>query len=276
VFSKVSIGCFVWLFGCGGLKSYNSTDTGDGETDRYADDADTPSAPDDTASSDSIRYPSGIQSSILLYTGHGGAVSADPTGRGGFNAISDHWNSIGWNTEVSDTFPDTPSLDAYRMVGLMAPGFSDTMAFTELEVIKLKTLLHGGARVVVFAEEDTCDNPHLNTLLAELEVSIRFNGDGMGLNSIVYDADITPNQQLTDGVTTVRFTDPCYLDPNDGTVLASRRRADDNRVFMAVERPKQAGDVVVLGDLQVLDDSGALLLENNLFLAENLASVVPE
>ncbi len=275
MFSNALVWCSVWLLGCGGLKSYNSMDTGNSGTDGISGDADGTAPQDDTAGVNSIRYPSDIQTSILLFTGNGGAVSADPTRRGGLNAISDHWNTIGWDTQVSETLPETSDLDAYRMVGLMAPGFSDTMAFSELQVVKLKTLLHGGARVVVFAEENSCDNPHLNTLLAELEVSIRFDGDGMGLNSIVYNAEITPNQQTTHGVQTVRFTDPCYLNANDGTVLASRRRADDNQVFMAVERPQQAGDVVVIGDLQILDDSGALLLENNLDLAENLASVVP-
>ena len=274
--NKAFIACSTFLIGCSGLKSYNSTDTGLNENDRRTGDEDGVESSDDADDPESIQYPSDTQSSILLYTGHGGAVSRGPTGRGGFNVISDHWSGLGWTTDVLETFPETSALGEYRMVGLMAPGFSDTVAFTELDIIKLESLIQAGTRVVVFAEENACDNPHLNTLLAALDVSIRFTGEGMGLNSIVYDAEITENQQLTHEVNAIRFTDPCYLDASDATVLASRRHGDQNRVFMAVERPGQAGDVVVMGDFQILDDSGVLLQENNLTLSENLASVLPE
>lgn len=276
MFNKALFFCSTWLLGCGGLKSYNATDTGLSETDGRTGDEDGAESSDDTDNSDVIQYPNDTQRSILLYTGHGGATTRGPTGRGGFNVISDHWRGLDWTTDILDTFPETSALGAYRMVGLMSPGFSDTMAFTELDIIKLETVIEAGTRVVVFAEENACDNPHLNTLLAALDVSIRFTGEGMGLNSIVYDADITTGEQVTDTVSAIRFTDPCYLDANDGTVLASRRRGDQNHVFMAVERPGQAGDVVVLGDFQILDDSGVLLQENNLTLSENLASVLPE
>ena len=135
MFNKALIACSTWLLGCGGLKSYNSTDTGLSGSDRLAGDEDGSESSDDADDADTIQYPDETQRSILLYTGHGGATRRGPTGRGGFNVISDHWSGLGWTTDTLDTFPETSALDAYRMVGLMSPGFTDTIAFTESHVL---------------------------------------------------------------------------------------------------------------------------------------------
>ena len=122
MFSKLLIGLCTWLTACGGLTPDKPGDSGSTGAEASSDDTQMPSTEDDTANPGNINYPSSIQNSILLYTGHGGSTSAESTGRGGFYTISDHWDTLGWNTHKLETFPEVTDLDFYRMAGLMAPG----------------------------------------------------------------------------------------------------------------------------------------------------------
>jgi hypothetical protein len=210
-------------------------------------------AGDDTAADDSgegIVYPDGDR--ILMYYGNGG-FTTDIAGTGSFDAIGEVWKvTFGWNTDSYDHWPD--NIESYRLIALIAPGWSGVVPFDEKSVALLRAALDRGTRVVVVAEREGCKRTTetVNPLLAALGVSWTMTG-GAGDNfSIVETNAVSSEHQMTQNVTELRMIDPCWADQGSSTILA----ADEENNFISVaERPGNAGDVVFLGDITILDDT---------------------
>ncbi len=215
--------------------------------------------------------------SILLYNGHGGPDGLDPYGWGVFHSIiNNHWGDAhDWNVHWRASLPDSDGFDYYRLVALIGPGASADEAFEEADRIKIRRTLDNGTRVVLFADRDTCDNPHTDALLEELGVSMRLTGEGAGVRLQVSDATVKEGHQITEGVSSVYLEDPCYISKGSATALITWDRGEDKYVLAAVERPGTGGDVVIIGDFQIMDDSGNFYESDNHTLVDNLATVVP-
>jgi hypothetical protein len=277
---------FAAVLGCGlsALKPVDAALTGDtsttdrgGPADADADaDADGDADADADGDSD-ITYPNEDMNSILLYFGHGGADGSDPYGWGSFETVIPiHWaDQFGWNTHWREDLPDSSGIAFYRMIGLMAPGSRGEIEFDANDVYVLQAALDQGTRVVLFTDRGACGSTATKSLMGELGVSMRPSTDGEGTRSIVEDAEIVAGHQVTRGVSSLSMRDPCFIDTWDATVLASRVRDDQTRVYIASERPGSAGDVVIVGDFEMFDDSDHLGLSENRRLIDNLATVGP-
>ena len=275
---------FYWLFlafGCG-LEPWAQNDSGRdnwSNDDRGAADADTDVDADTDADSD-ITYPTDDMNSILLYSGHGGPGGDGAGGWGVFHSvITPHWRDThDWNVHWQASLPDTDGFEYYRMVGLMGPGSTDDQAFSEADRIKLRRTLDNGTRIVLFADFGSCDNPHTAALLESLGVSIRLTelGAGQRLQVPIDEITIKEGHQITQGVSSLKLEDPCYVSKGEsGTALITWNRGSEQFTLAAVERPGEGGEVVVIGDFQLLDDSGNFYEEDNHVLVDNLATIVP-
>jgi hypothetical protein len=214
---------------------------------------------------------------ILLYSGHGGPDGLDPYNWGVFNTIiANHWQDAhDWFAYWQPNLPETDGFTYYRMIGLMGPGSTAQPPFGESDRIKLRRTLDSGTRIVLFADRDSCSNTATDGLLEELGVTMRLRGDGAGTRLVVEDAEVKSGHQITKGVSSVYLVDPCYISKGDATALITWERDGDTRVLAAVERPGNGGDVVIIGDFQILDDSGNFYQADNHTLVDNLATIVP-
>lgn len=271
---------WLWLaIGCG-LDPFATKDSGGDwqDQDRGGGDADADTDADTDADADAdITYPTEDMTNILLYHGHGGPDGLDPYGWGVFNSIiPNHWRDAhGWYPYWQPNLPDSDGFAYYRMIALIGPGASADVSFSEADRIKLRRTLDNGTRIVLFMDRGTCDNPEVDALLQELGVTMRMRGDGAGVRLQVSDVIIREDQQITANVGSVLFTDPCYISKNDATPLITWERDGEKRVLAAVERPGSGGDVVIVGDFEILDDSGNFYESDNHTLVDNLATVKP-
>jgi hypothetical protein len=260
-----------WLFlaACSGK---DSTDDSGPHTDD--------SAVDDSGGEE-ITYPEGDR--ILMYYGHGGFQS-DIAGNGSFEAIGEIWkDTYGWNSDHYNYWPE--DMAAYRMIGLVAPGWLVDKTFSGDDIAVLQAALDRGARIAVFGETDqskagTCAGADIvNPLLAALGVTWTMIGKGGDTFSVVETNNIATGHQMTEGVSELRMIDPCWVDAGEGKVLV----ADSNNNFLSVaERPGTAGEVVFVGDITMLDDAkhgsdvhGFEELDNESF-AKNLVRITPK
>jgi len=254
-----------------GSGDWSDNDRGDGDAD-----ADTDADADADADAD-VTYPTDDMNNILLYSGHGGPDGLDPYNWGVFNSIiPNHWqDDHNWFAYWQPALPETGDFTYYRMIGLMGPGSTAQPAFGEPDIIKLRRTLDSGTRIVLFADRESCNNTATDGLLEGLGVTMRLRGDGAGTRLLVEDAEVKSGHQITKGVSSVYFVDPCYISKGDATALITWEREGDNRVLAAVERPGNGGDVVIIGDFQILDDSGNFYQADNHTLVDNLATIVP-
>jgi hypothetical protein len=272
--------CLILALGCG-LDPMATDDSGANQYGNGRGDADSDTDVDADTDADAdadITYPTAGMNNILLYRGHGGADGTDTYSWGVFSSIiPNHWSdSHGWTTNWQPNMPSTDGLSSYRMVGLMAPGASGRQPFGEADVSSLKHTMVNGTRIVLFADRTACDNPHSNTLLEDLGVSMRLTGNGAGERMLVTDAEVVAGHPITQDVESVELTDPCYISKGDATPLITWLRDGDRRVLAAVERPGSGGDVVIMGDFQILDDTGHFYQADNHQLVDNLAMVEPQ
>lgn len=219
---------------------------------------------------DEITWPSGDR--VLLYNGNGG-VTAERWGTASFDDL-DTWlhDTYGWHVDLRDYFPQD-KMDSYRMIGLVAPEATAQAPFADSDVALFQEALDRGTRLVVFGDVSMCDSSAVSDLLEALGVSIRFSGDAVDANRVVQTTSINTSAQPGTGVSSLEFIDPCYVETNDGTTLVTD---PDRHPLAAAERPGNAGDVLVVGDFQFMDDEeGHLDRADNAVFAANLAAVKP-
>jgi len=222
-------------------------------------------APEDTAPQGPI-YPSGDR--ILMYYGNGGANAAS-SGWGSLVQIDEHWKEkYGWNTDWRDSLGD--DLSAFRMIGFMAPGIHGGSDFTEDQIALLDGVRRAGTRLVVFNEVDNCDSRVIDSLLEGLGAAPRFTGEGTAEYQVVAPSYIGPDQ-ITEGVSDLRLSDPCYIEPNGAPYIIH----DEGNHILVKDPHAFGGEVVLMGDFEFLDDSGNIKLSDNLVLADRLVEVEP-
>jgi hypothetical protein len=197
-----------------------------------------------------IVYPDGNR--ILMYYGNGG-FTTDIAGTGSFDSIGNVWKkTYGWNTDSYDHWPE--NIETYRLIALIAPGWSTIVPFDEPTIALLQGALDRGTRVVVVVERQACKRSmeSVNPLLEALGVSWTMTGGAGDPFSIVETNAVAADHQMTQNVSEVRMIDPCWADKGSATVLA----ADNENNFISVaERPGKGGDVVFLGDVTIMDDT---------------------
>jgi hypothetical protein len=278
--------------GCG-LTPLNVGDSGDnagdapGETDRWRDaDADTDVDTDadadadtdtDTDTDGSITYPTEAMKRVLLYYGHGGPDGTDLNNWGQFETvIPSYWaERYGWEVDWTNQLPDIADITDYRMIGLIGPGLLVSFAFDDDDTDVLKRALAHGTRIVLFTDRSACGDENTRALMGALGVSMRPTGEGELEREVVLDANVGGGHQITAGVTSLKMVGPCWVDEKEGTVLVRREVDGQTHVYAAVERPGNGGDVVIVGDFEIFDDSNNLANENNQQFVDNLAQVTP-
>ena len=209
---------------------------------------------DDTGPADDsgedIVYPDGDR--ILTYYGNGG-FTTDIAGTGSFEEIADVWKTTyGWNTDVYDHWPE--NIESYRLIALIAPGWSGNVPFDDPSVELLQGALDRGTRIVVVVEREHCKDSALsiNPLLATLGVTWRMTGEAGDPFSIEETNAVSSGHQMTQNVSELRMIDPCWVSKGSSTVLVADRESN----FISVaERPANAGDVVFIGDITIMDDT---------------------
>ncbi len=240
----------VVLVACGGDKEDAEDDTGGSGAD------DTPE----------LLYPSGDR--ILMYTGHGG-WEEDSTDKAGVDDVDARWKgAFGWNTDVNSSLPD--DLTPYRTIFLLGPGSNSSSAFDETTNRAFKQALGRGTRVVLTGESSMCGSAEVADFLGILGSTITFTGESTDANRLVDVENLSSGMQLTEGVSELRFKEPCFVDPGSGTSIGR----DSSRDHVgAVELPATGGEIVVLGDFEFLDDGGLLEFGDNGVFSDNLVLV---
>jgi len=214
-------------------------------------------------------YPTTDMDRVLLYYGSGGF---EPTSsKGLFDEFDDHIKTtFGWNTDHRSSWTD--DMTGYRMVGMVALGHDGGEDLDATQIEGLKAALAVGTRVVFLADRESCGSSVMANTLSALGSSMGYTGDSADANQLVLATDLG-SSQLTEGLSTVTFKEPCFVNSTGG----SRDINHIDYVVGASQRPATGGDIVVLGDFQALDDSGYLSNDSydNRAFAENLVKVDP-
>jgi len=226
------------------------------------------SPPEDTAPEGPV-YPTGDR--IMLYTGNGGLEGAGSDGFGQYDDIDELWkDAYGWNTDVRSSLGD--DLSDYRMIGIMAPGIYGGSNFDMEQIDLLESARRKGARIVIFNEVTNCDSNIISNLLDNWDIPPRFTGEGTDEFQML-DTDFIANDQMTEGVTGLRFSDPCFINDNGAPYLVHN---EGNHIVVKYQPQGWGGEVVLIGDLEFMDDTGNYGLADNLLFAKRLAEVEPD
>ena len=99
-----------------------------------------------------------------------------------------------------------------------------------------------------------------------------FTGSSADQNMRI-DATELSEHQLTTGLSKVIFKEPCWVNSSGGSRVVNHV----GNVVVAAQRPQTGGDIIVMGDFQVIDNSGYLDEESadNAAFAELLVKVDP-
>ena len=170
--------------------------------------------------------------------------------------------------------PDVREMDRPRMLVLAAPGSSSQVRFEPLDVRKIELFLESDGLLALYIDE--CTNPHINTLLSTLGMEIQLSTESEQTASIVQDADIDDASTLVAGIDNITLIEPCRLVVRSGTSLVFSDRAAGAEVYVASGRPDVGGEAIVLGDFQLIDDSGYFPEDDNKAFASRLAARTPE
>ena len=214
-------------------------------------------------------YPGEDQDRVLLYYGSGGFPPE--FSKGSFTEFDAHILDVfGWNTDHRSEW--TADLSEYRMVGLVAPGHTGEAFLEPDQLNDLRSALENGTRIVFFADRESCGSTVMANTLTELGATVFFPGEAADQNMRINATDLG-SHQVTAGLSTIVFKEPCWVDATGGTRVV----AHADRVLVAVQRPRTGGDIVIVGDFQALDDSGYLTEEgaDNRGFAEQLVKVDP-
>ncbi len=213
-------------------------------------------------------YPDGDR--IMLYTGNGGLAGAGSSGLGQYDDIDAHWKEkYGWNTDVRSSLDS--DLTQYRMIGLMAPGIYSGSNFTVEEIDLLEAARRKGTRIVIFNEVGNCGSNIIANLLDNWGVRPRFTGEGTDEYQML-DTDFIGTDQMTEGVSALRFSDPCFIAANDAPYVVHN---EGNHIVVKDQPLGWGGEVVLIGDIEFLDDTGNYGLADNQVFADRLVEVDP-
>ena len=86
------------------------------------------------------------------------------------------------------------------------------------------------------------------------------------------DTSFIADDQLTDGVEELRFSDPCFIDNNDAPYIVHH----EGDYMVVKDQPLGwGGEVVLVGDIEFLDDTRNYELGDNQLFADRLVEVEP-
>jgi hypothetical protein len=210
-------------------------------------------------------------SRILLYYGNMG----DDDGTG-FNSAEALFQYMGYFVDYTNDWPTDPDLEEYKVIFLLGPGNTnnpqdhpDTF-FTPGQVAQMDLFLRNGGRLVVMGEADHGMTTE-NTLIGQLnDLDIAIENDVTNWGNIHNNAlaDQITADQLTFGVATLDFdtaTDVAVFAGAAPGLLAGlpaahtsgaldMLAADTMPGITRLSGPGFAGDVVIVGDLDWMDD----------------------
>ncbi|MCB9795782.1 MAG: hypothetical protein H6741_24060 [Alphaproteobacteria bacterium] len=204
------------------------------------------------------------QQKVLFYFGMGGR-SGDSSGIGGSDEAA-AWleSTYVWPSNQRDTLGEPFN---FRAIFFMDIGAFDG-TYSDDNVSDLLDAMETGTRLIFLADRETCSGPVVNGLLTELGAPMQLSGERRtGATTIAPSGE----HQVTDGVGEVYFNEPCDMETNGATPLFTESRS----VYGAVYRPGYGGDIVLLGDMNFMDDSGRIDEVDNRALLGNLAEVIP-
>ncbi|MCB9746204.1 MAG: hypothetical protein H6740_26745 [Alphaproteobacteria bacterium] len=204
------------------------------------------------------------QQKVLFYFGMGGRRGSS-NGEGGSDEAAT-WveNTYVWPTNQRDTLGEPFN---FRAIVFMDVGAFDG-TYSQQNVDDLLYAMETGTRLIFLADRETCAGPVVNSLLPELGAPMQLTGDRVSGVSQVGPAQA---HQVTEGITEVYLNEPCTISTNGAEPLFSESRD----VFGAVYRPGYGGDIVLLGDMNFMDDSGRIDNGDNRALLGNLVEVIP-
>ncbi len=226
------------------------------------------------------------KSRILLYYGNNGEAPAaedlpNDSAHEYYNA-EDMLESLNYLVDYTDVWPGDPDLEEYKVIFLLGPGndVADEDAahhFTPGQLSQLDLFLRNGGRLVVMGDADEQVEVENQVLGALNDLDVKFVEDGAHNPSTVAGAladDLnTPDQLLGDPSQDVHTLDfdtaisitvdavnaaPGYIarvdtpHPDDGATVCA---ADTMPGVTRLSGPVFAGDVVVIGDLNWMDDA---------------------
>lgn len=257
----------VGLLGCGpGVEGGKGGPTGGAQLEG----TDSGAAPgvDGGAAQGPLVAPDGLR--VLFYRGEGG-FRPRSSGEGAYAELSAHlWAARGYSLDETDVWP--AELGPYRLINLVAPGHSDPAArFSAAQVEQLRAAMDAGARLVIWGERSACRTETAQALIDALDVDLGFTGEAADTNRVV-DTAAFGEHPVAEGLGVVRFREPCTVEGGAGQILVFDSA---ERPIGAWARPGRGGELMVIGDLQALDDSGSLRAPgvDNLRFGENLALV---
>ncbi|MCB9762375.1 MAG: hypothetical protein H6739_21440 [Alphaproteobacteria bacterium] len=204
------------------------------------------------------------QDRVLFFYGMGGRPGSSSGDASTDQAQAWIEEAYGWPTSSRDTLGEPEN---FRAILMMDPGANEG-GFSQGQVDNLQVAMEQGTRVVIFANQQTCNGDVANGLVEALGAPMRLNGD---VRSGVAILPATSGYQPTDGVTEVYFPDPCVVETNGADPLV----AEGRDVYAAAYRPAYGGDVVLIGDYNWMDDTGRLTTSDNTALLGNLVEVEP-
>lgn len=201
-------------------------------------------------------------SRILLYYGNGGEDE-------GYAAAVTLFESLGYLVDYTADWPDDPALDEYKVIFLLGPGNANNDPtnddFTPGQLGQLDLFLRGGGRLVVMAEAGATVSVE-NALLSALT---GFDAQFAAMSITAALADDITADQVTGDVTTLDFdaatsvTVGAGADPGELAALSAPYPTAGG-IILAADTPTGvsrlstdgfAGDVVLIGDLNWMDDS---------------------
>jgi len=213
---------------------------------------------------DNIVYPGSDDVGVLIYKGHDGQALAATS------ILRDTLDSDGW--DVSSTFDFPGSFEGYRLVILSNPGVlaSDDEQFSQSQVGAIQTALDRGTRFLIGLEPENCASSSAYGLMETLNTPQIFDGNSMSTTTTVTLGTLDDAVQPMSEISTLSFRGPCYLTEGAGWMVKN----GSNQVVAARYQSGNAGDVVMVGDLDFLMD-GAIEEADNEQFARNLAQVTP-
>jgi hypothetical protein len=202
------------------------------------------------------------KSRILLYHGNGGEDK-------GYTDAKALFESMGYLVDYSNDWLSDSDLEEYKVIFLLGPGNANgdpaSDDFTPGQLAQLDLFLRGGGRLVVMAEASATVTVENNLLNALTGPDIQFVAGSIA-GAL---ADDVTADQLTDGAATLDFDTAVSTTVGAGAVpgelgALSAPHPDAGAVILAADTPTGvsrlsadgfAGDVVLIGDLNWMDDA---------------------
>lgn len=211
-------------------------------------------------------YPSAADDKIFLYTGHGGEQLVQSEG------LESLWADAGWTVEADYVWPT--SFDRIRLFMMLKVGTRAAVDFSESEIADISAALKDGTRVVIAQHADNigCTTPSVLALLDDgLDAPVYLGWQSGGsVEPELFDVSEGAHQP-TAGVDSLSMTNPCRMSDSEG-VLVENSAGDP---VMIQHRPGIAGDLILIGDVSMLEGAGLSSGDNRNF-ARNLAAIRPE